>query len=133
MDHMKRRLLSLALMGVSLGALTGCVARRTKAASHSFSQVLKPGMTRKDVEDYFRANKIQFGQMCCVEDENKHSYDDVIEIGTRHFPVPCGDNSYYVAFIFNDQTQHPPVGFLQAEDLDTLRSITTVHWVDDCF
>jgi hypothetical protein len=133
MDHMKRRLLSLALVGVSLGALTGCVARRTKAALLSYSQVLKPGMTRKDVEDYFRANNIQFGQMCCVESELKHSYDDVIKIGTQHIPVPCGDTSYFVAFIFSDQTQHPPVGFQHAEDLDTLRLITSFHWVDDCF
>src|SRR5271170_3395655 len=105
---MKRRLLSLALVGVSLGALTGCVARRTNAALLSYSQVLKPGMTRKDVEDYFRANKVQFSQMCCVEGAHKNSYDDLIKIGTQHFPVPCGDTSYYVAFIFDDQTQHPP-------------------------
>jgi hypothetical protein len=133
MDHMKRRLLSLVLVGVSLGALAGCVARRTKAAVASYSQVLKPGMTRKEVEDYFRTNKIQFSQMCCAEGSNKHSLDDFIKIGTSHFPVPCGDETYYVAFIFNDQTQHPPARFMETEDLDTLRSITKVNWVDDCF
>jgi hypothetical protein len=129
----KHRFLSLVLLGVSLGALSGCVARRTKAAFVSYSQVLKPGMTRRDVEDYFRANKVQFSQMCCVEATHKHSLDDLIKIGTQHFPVPCGDESYYVAFVFNDQTQHPPARILQADDLDTLRSITTFHWVDDCF
>jgi hypothetical protein len=133
MDHVKRRLLSLVIVGVSLGALAGCVARRTKAALLSYSQVLKPGMIRKDVEDYFRANKVQFSQMCCAEASNKHSLDDLIKIGTSHLPVPCGDESYYVAFIFNDQTQHPPARILQADDLDRLRSITTVTWVDDCF
>src|ERR1700683_1627883 len=117
--YMKRCLLSLVLLSVSLGALGGCVARRTKAAALSYSQVLKPGMTRKDVEDYFRANKVQFSQMCCIEASYKHSYDDLIKIGTLYFPVPCGDTSYYVAFIFNDQTQHPPVVFSKAEDLDT--------------
>jgi hypothetical protein len=130
---MKRRLLSLVLVGISLGALTGCVARRTKAAFVSYSQALKPGMTRKDVEDYFRANKVQFSQVCCVEARHKHSFDDLIKIGTWHFPVPCGDESYFVAFIFNDQTQDQPARFPRADDLDTLRSITTFHWVDDCF
>jgi hypothetical protein len=130
---MKRRLLSLVLVGVSLGALAGCVARHTKAAALSYSEVLKPGMTRKDVEDYFRANKVQFSQMCCLEASHKHSFDDLIKIGTLHFPVPCGDTSYYVAFRFSDQTEHPPVGFMKAENLDTLRSITTINWVDDCF
>jgi hypothetical protein len=132
-DPMNRRLLSLVLVGVSLGALAGCVARRTKAAVLSYSQVLKPGMTRKDVEDYFRANKIDFSQGCCAAGSNGHSLDDYIEIGTQHFPVPCGDTSYYVAFIFNDQKQHPPERFLHAHDLDTLQSITTFQWVDDCF
>jgi hypothetical protein len=129
----KRRLLSLLVVGVSLGALAGCVARHTKAAARSYSQVLKPGMTRKDVEDYFRANKVQFFQGCCAESSIGHSLDDYVEIGTQHFPVPCGDTSYYVAFTFNDQTQHRPTWVLQAYDLDTLRSITTFHWVDDCF
>lgn len=130
---MKRRLLSLVLVGISLGALAGCVARRTKAALISYDQVLKPGMTRKEVEDYLRANKASFDHTCCVEGPNKRSLDDLIKIGTRHFPVPCGDESYYVALIFNDQTEHPPVANSGTDDLDTLRSITTFHWVDDCF
>src|ERR1700722_4231877 len=132
MDHKKLRLLSLFLVSISLGLLGGCVARRTRAAVASYSQVLKPGMTRKEVEDYLRANKVQFGQGCCAV-PNERSLDDLIEIGTRHFPVPCGDSTYYVAFIFDYHTQHPPVRLLPADDLDTLRSITTFHWVDDCF
>ena len=134
MDHKKLRLLSLVLVSISLGVLGGCVARRTKAAVAPYSQVLKPGMTRKEVEDYFRVNKIQFGQGCCAEHPHGHSLDDYVEIGTQHIPLPCGDTSYYVAFTFDDQTQHPPTRkILPADDLDTLRSITTFHWVDDCF
>jgi hypothetical protein len=129
---MKRRWLALVLVGV-LGALAGCVARRSKAAVHSYSQALKPGMTRKDVEDYFRTNRVKFSQMCCVRDSNKHSPDDLVEVRTLHVPVPCGDASHYVAFIFDDQTQHPPAKIPQANDLDTLRSITTFHTVDACF
>ncbi|MFZ0522755.1 MAG: hypothetical protein WAL95_17145 [Candidatus Acidiferrales bacterium] len=130
---MKRRWLTLALVGISLGAIGGCIARRSRAALRSYSQVLKPGMTRKDVEVYLRENKIQFSQTCCENGSNKQSLDDLVRIGTHHFPVPCGDSSYYVAFIFDDQTQHPPALMPQADDLDTLRSITTFHWVDDCF
>ncbi len=131
MDHKKLRLLSLVLVSISLGALGGCVARRARAAVATYSQDLKPGMTRKEVEDYFRANKISFGHGCCAA--NEVSVDDLIEIGTRHFPVPCGDSTYYVAFIFDEKTQHPPARIMQADDLDTLRSITTFDRVDDCF
>jgi hypothetical protein len=133
MDRKKLRFLILVLVNISLGALGGCVARRAKAAVATYSQVLKPGMTRKEVEDYLRANKIQFSQLCCVDGSHKHSFDDLVKIGTLHIPVPCGDTSYYAAFIFNDQTQHPPVRFLQSDDLDTLRSITRISWADDCF
>jgi hypothetical protein len=137
MDHTKRRSLSLVLVGVSLVALAGCVARRSKAALLSYSQVLKPGMTRKDVEDYFRTKKVRFSQVCCVVGSYKHSPDDLIEIRGFPSPLPC-DQSHYVAFIFNDQTQHPPAtmphaGGLQADDLDTLRSITTFDGDVDCF
>ena len=52
MDHKKLRLLSLVLVSISLGALGGCVARRARAAVATYSQDLKPGMTRKEVEDY---------------------------------------------------------------------------------
>ena len=85
MDHKKLRLLSLVLVSISLGALGGCVARRARAAVATYSQDLKPGMTRKEVEDYLRANKVQFSQGCCAG-SNERSLDDLIEIGTRHFP-----------------------------------------------
>jgi hypothetical protein len=133
MDRKKLRLLILVLVNISLGALGGCVARRAKSAVATYSQVLKPGMTRKEVEDYFRANKIQFSQACCAERSNGQALDDLVEIGTQHFPVPCGDTTHYAAFIFDEQTQHPPVGFMRADNLDTLQSITTFHWADDCF
>ena len=133
MDHMKRRLLSLVLVNVSLGVLGGCVARRTKAAVASYSQDLKPGMTRKEVEDYFRTNKIQFSQECCVGGSNIHSLVDLIKIGTQHIPLPCGDTPYYVAFIFDYHTQHPPVRLLPVDDMDTLRTIAKLSLVDDCF
>jgi|ERR1700722_12103833 len=133
MDRKKLRLLILVLVNISLGALGGCVARRAKAAVATYSQALKPGMTRKEAEDYFRANKIQFSQECCVGGSNIHSLVDLVKIGTRHLPVPCGDSIYYVAFIFDEQTGHPPERILQADGQDTLQSITTFDRVDDCF
>ena len=31
----------------------------------SYSDVLKPGMTRKNVEDFLRGKDVAFGQLCC--------------------------------------------------------------------
>ena len=138
MKHLKRGWLALLLIVVSLGPLAGCVARRSKAALLSYSRVLKPGMTRKEVEDYFRTKKVKFNQTCCVQGPYKRSPDDLIEIWTFHSPLPCDNQPHYVAFIFNDQTQHPlaampQAGVLQADDLDTLRSIITFDGDIDCF
>ena len=60
----------------------------------SYTQDLKTGMTRKEVEDYFRANKIEFRQMCCVADElyRRHSWDDLIKIGEEEVPWFCRGN-----------------------------------------
>ena len=74
---MKRGWLALELIVVSVGPLAGCAERRADAAVVSYSRDIKPGMTRKIVEDELRANKIQFGQMCCVEGGHKRSLDDV--------------------------------------------------------
>jgi hypothetical protein len=107
----------------------GCVARRTKAALLSYDQALKPGMTRRDVEDYLRANKVSFGRMY-----SSHGYplDDFVDIGMAHYPLPCGDESYYVVFVFSNQSEHVPETNSHADDLDTLQSITTSHDID-CF
>ena len=129
-DEMKCRLLSLVLVIISLTTLVGCVARRTKAALLSYERVLKPGMTRKDVEDYLRANKIPFHQQCCLVAHRRDPLEDFISIGTAHYPVPCGDESYFVVFLFNDQTEQATNS--KANDFDTLQSITTFSSVD-CF
>jgi hypothetical protein len=48
-------------------------------ALHSYAQVLEPGMTRKEVQDYLRANKVEFRQTCCVDmkEYKKGSLDDL--------------------------------------------------------
>src|SRR5437016_4289815 len=38
-----------------------------QAALPPYSEVLKPGMTRNDMESYLPAENVQFGHTCCVE------------------------------------------------------------------
>src|SRR5262249_29974045 len=56
---------------------------RYQAALVSYTNALKPGMKRQEVEDLLRARKVEFRQLCCVEQHqrNKHSWDDLAPIG----------------------------------------------------
>jgi hypothetical protein len=107
---------------------------RREAAYHlqllSYTQDLKTGMTRKEVEEYFRANKIEFRQMCCVADafSTRHSWDDLIKIGEEDVPLFCRQNNVYVAFVFTDYNKSER----QDNDLDTLKNVTIYHDLEGC-
>ena len=95
----------LTFMGVryemKVRAETQAQAKREtayQAALRSYSQFLKPGMKRKEVEDYLRSNKIEFLQL---------SRDDITQIGqdesTTWF---CGKSDVFVKFQFTAFAQH---------------------------
>ena len=54
-----------------------------QTALRSYSEALKPGMTRKEVEDYLRVRNMLFSQMCCVhrKDISRSVRDDLTKIG----------------------------------------------------
>src|SRR5437016_13124008 len=59
-----------------------------QAALHSYSQILKAGMKRKEVEDYLRTSKIEFRQL---------SLDDITHIGQDESTVWfCGKTDVFV-------------------------------------
>ena len=99
----------------------------------SYQQVLKPGMTRKEVEDYLRAKNKNFRQMCCIDFKSgmKHSWDDEMKIGQEDPPWFCGENNVYVGFEFSDSAQ-PHGEFWQADDSDILKSVTLRHQLEIC-
>src|SRR6267154_1882687 len=74
----------------------------------SYSLVLNPGMKRKEVEDYLRANHADFRQMCCVDESGpsiRHTWDDLVKIGEEDHPWFCSEHFVYVAFRFADYIQ----------------------------
>jgi hypothetical protein len=134
-------LLTLVLLTLGLGVLAvrsrllkkQAQSRREVAYQsnlRSYTQVLKPGMTRKEVEDYFRAEDIEFRQMCCVADafSTRHSWDDLIKIGEEDVPLFCRQNNAYVAFLFTDYDKSER----QDNDLDTLKDVTIYHELEGC-
>jgi len=141
-----KRILALILMLAVIGLLFLGINHRLKirakkkreaayqAALRSYIQVLKPGMTRKEVEDYFQGKSVKFRQMCCVdalELSKRKSWDDLIKIGEEATPWFCSENNVYLAFQFIDDSEQQTGGW-KADDLDTLKSITVYHWLEGC-
>lgn len=102
-----------------------------QAALRSYQQGLKPGMSRKEVEEYLRLKNTSFRQMCCVEDHSKKSLDDLTKIGEEKPPWYCNENNVYIAFQFSDHPQEKET-WGRADNLDALRTVTIFRWLEGC-
>jgi hypothetical protein len=140
-----KRILLLMLLLVGVGLLGWGIrhglklqAKRKREAAYqsallSYTQVLKPGMTRKEVEDYLRARNVGFSQMCCVvgiQGPPKGSLDDITKVGQEDAPWFCSEHYVFVAFQFEDHGQYKSI--LGADDNDILKSVTIYHNLGGC-
>lgn len=99
----------------------------------SYQQVLKPGMKRKEVEDYLRANNKAFRQMCCIAFNGpaKHSWDDEVKIAEEDPPWVCSENNVYVGFVFGDSPTVHKENY-HADELDILKAVTLQQQLEGC-
>jgi hypothetical protein len=121
---MKRRWHSTVLIlicvlaaGIALDAAWERHVRRMRDASYlealqSYSANLKPGMTRKDVEQSFRTRGVAFQQW--------GAESDLILVGKGKPDWVCSDKSEYLAFHFAPAQQGEA---WKAQDADTLTRI----------
>jgi hypothetical protein len=66
----------------------------------TYSDVLKPGMKRSEVENYFIMSKyVSFGRECCVGPK-RGTFDDLVEIAHEKPGWICQGQVVYVAFEF---------------------------------
>lgn len=143
---MKRTILPL-LIFVVIGLVAFGVHRRSainakqireatyEAKLRSFTQVLEPGMTRKQVQDYLHTNNVTYSEGCCVvfdKSVHRQSFDDWVKVGKEHHWY-CHENWVYIAFQFNDYGTRSPEWLIKDNDLDTLKSITIYEEVGGCF
>jgi hypothetical protein len=99
-----------------------------QAALQSYSEALKPGMTRKNVEDYLKAKGVKYERMCCIDE--KTAWVDIVGIGKEKHPWYCSAHNVYIAFQFADE---PHEGSrISDRDSDKLKSITVHHSLDGC-
>jgi len=131
--------LLMVLINVLIAAITVHYAwdrheQKTREAFYlsvrdSYSSELKPGMTRKDMEEHLRSRGETFRHMCCIDE--KHAYADLIQIGKEKAPWYCGENNVYIAFQFA-AVNRPEQSLVLDADTDTLREITVYHWLENC-
>ncbi len=100
---------------------------------HAYSDTLRPGLSRAEVEDYLQSKKIQFRQMCCADRKtsSKNVYDDLVKIGQEDAPWFCNENNVYVAFQFSGQRANvnwPPSAMAN----DRLTEVTIFRWFEGC-
>ena len=131
-----RRLIRTLTFLVLLATPFGCSWRkqarnereaRYQSALLSYLEVIKEGMTRKDVEDYLNAHQTAFRQLCCIDERS--AFADLVKIGKEHHPWFCEEHNVYVAFQFTAMDPHSP---FRADDSDVLKRITIFHHLDGC-
>ena len=142
-----KRVLPLLLILLAVGLLAWGIhhrlqisAKRKREADYQtrlrlFAQALKPGVTRKQVEDYLRSNNVAYRQECCVvaeESAARHSWDELVKLGEEDKPWYCSANSVYLAFRFADSRKPRAKSQFEDDDMDTLRSVTIYNQMEGC-
>ena len=99
-----------------------------QSALQSYSDKLKPGMTRKSVEDYLRTKGFAFTKICCVGE--KSAFADLVKVGEEKHPWYCDAHNVYIAFQFSAVD---PEGNRPSEnDSDVLKNISVFHKLEGC-
>jgi hypothetical protein len=126
------RILVLVLLFATGSSTSGQNAQKKREAAYqatlkTYSDVLKPGMTRKNVEDYLRSKSISFGQGGWIDE--KSALADLVYIGKEKHPWYCEKHNVFIAFQFAAVEPHKP---WEANDSDALKIISIFHRLDGC-
>lgn len=100
-----------------------------QSALQSYSEVLAPGTTRKNVEDYLRAKGVSFFQEGGAVSTDDGAFADLAKIAKEKHPWYCSEYAVYLAFHY---TAVPLPGHSRASETDTLKSITIYHQLEAC-
>ena len=106
-----------------------------QSALSEYQRALRPGITRKEAEDYLRAKNANFTQMCCVEPNDlakRHTWDDLVKIGEEEHPWFCSEHYVYVAFQFADHVQIENGYSMKDDDSDVLKTVSIFHQLGGC-
>jgi hypothetical protein len=103
-----------------------------ESALRFYSEALKPGMTRGEVEEYLQTHNVRFRQMCCVDvkDFSKGVYDDLMKIGGEDAPWFCSQKNVYIALQFTGVRRGTNSWYALGND--TLAAVSIYRWLEGC-
>jgi|ERR1022692_741351 hypothetical protein len=127
---MKRVFLLIAVVIVSLGLAAAIWAYRSasakakreagyQAALQEYSNDLKPGLARQEVESYLRSRGVRFTQMCCVG-QPRDAWADLVKVGEESVSWPCSECYVNIAFEFRATEPHR---LRESRNSDVLESV----------
>ena len=136
---MKRRWLWLTVVFLALSSALAVrhVYKKRRAAANTasvqalllkYSQGLKPGVTRKEVKDYFRTRGIGFSERCC--DEPRGPFSVLVQVGEEDSPWYCSAWLDYVAFEFATTEAYNPRS--KPSNADVLTKVHPVSYGEGC-
>jgi hypothetical protein len=100
-----------------------------QAALKMYSEALKPGMTRTEVEGYLRSKGAAFTvQLEGISGEDSGGLERV-KVGNEKHPWYCSENAVYIAFHFEAVR---PDRMMTPSGADTLKSITIYNQAETC-
>ena|ERR1700682_5703570 len=118
---------ALVVLGLTAVVFGGPWAKRSigyYSTLRSYSRDVKPGMSRKQVEDYFEAKSVDYGRLA-----DYNAYADITLIGQEKTYLPfCPTDYVSIVFHFTASEPHDP---LAAYPSDKLKNITLLR-TGDC-
>jgi hypothetical protein len=121
-------------VGLSIKSLFARRAPRERQTQYAaivrdYSEVLKPGKSRREVEAYLQLGHHPIRQMCCLG-VHRSAYADIVKIGQEQPPWYCNNYNMYVGFEFDSTDAQGSV--LEARDSDKLQDVILFPWLEEC-
>jgi hypothetical protein len=106
--------------------------RKVKAAQLKYSEVLKPGTSRRDVEHYLKAQGTAFGQRWPGADVHSKAFAILVKVADEDVPWYCSAWPDYIAIEFAP-TKPAQTSFLRSQaDSDMVTQILVTSNGEGC-
>jgi hypothetical protein len=142
MWHITKRRFWIAALLATVSLPTACYVhgrvrftingRTAKAAQLKYSEALRPGSTRKDVESYLKARGTAFGLRWPGADIHGNAFAILVKVADEDVPWYCSAWPDYVAFEFAPTEQVQTGSLRSSADSDVLTQVLLTSNGEGC-
>jgi hypothetical protein len=125
-------LLAIALTTVSSPPACGQSSKQKREAGYqtalqAYSEFVKIGATRREVEEALRSKNTPYIRLCCVEQGT--TFADLIEIAKEKHPWYCSAHMVYIAIQYVAIDSNVPN---TVRETDVVQKVTIWHHLEGC-